>query len=466
MRTKLEKLFAYQEDRIIDAIDIINQNLLKTVFIINKNKILIGIVSDGDIRRAILKNIPLTDPVKKIMNKNPLVAKIGIPEDEVLNILLKKNIQIIPILDNKRRVVEYYHITDFIKEKYLKKSVREVVDLKEAKKILVTGGAGYIGSQLVRILLESGYSVRVLDKLTFGKESVEELLQNPNFELIEGDYTKIEDLIPCLRNVYSVIHLAAIVGDPASKVDPELTEEINFYGVKILAEFCKYYEIDRLIFISTCSVYGASNNELLTEHSPLNPISLYAKTKLKAEKALIELSCEELDICILRLGTVFGWSNRMRFDLVVNLLTALSIKNKKISIFSSKQWRPFIHVKDVGYAILNVLNHSPENISGQIFNIGKDENNFQIEEIGKIMKNIFSDIKVIQVEDKEDNRSYRVSFKKVNEKLGFVPKYSLEDGIREIADILKKENINFKDMKYSNYKQFQHGIFESIAFFE
>jgi len=466
LRTRLEKLFANKNDRIIDVITIINEHALKSAFIVDENNKLLGIVTDGDIRRAILKNLPLSTLIKVIMNNNPLVAKIGISESEILNLLIKKNILIIPVLDNKRRVVDYYHITDFIKEKYLKNNVKKFFNSKKSKKILVTGGAGYIGSYFVRLLLDQNYNVRVLDKLSFGNNSIKELLSNPNFELMEGDYTKIEYLIPCLKDVYAVVHLAAIVGDPAGNSDPELTEETNFYGVKILAELCKYRRIQRFIFISTCSVYGASSDEILTEDSKLNPISLYAETKLKAENALIELNSKDFHISILRLATVFGWSYRMRFDLVINLLTALAIKNKKITIFSGKQWRPFIHVKDVGRAILNVLNQPIEKISGEIFNIGKDENNYQIEVIGNLIKEIFSDIEINRIEDKEDDRSYRVSFKKAFSILNFIPEYNLEYGIKEITQNIKDVNINFNESQYSNYKKVQFGMYDTISFSE
>ena len=466
MRIKLESLFAEIDAKIIDILQLMNENTLKTAFIVDSNKKLLGLVSDGDIRRALLKNIPLTASIEEIMNKNPLVAKIGIDEPDVLNILISKNILIIPVLDNERRIVDYYHITDFIKEKYLTKRIKISPSEDISKVILVTGGAGYIGSILVRILLDKGYAVRVLDSLNFGEESIKDLLSNPNFELIKGDYTKIENLIHCLNNVYAVVHLAAIVGDPAGKTDPELTEEVNYYGVKLLAQLCKHYKIERFIFISTCSVYGASKSETLTENSALNPVSLYAETKIKAEKALLSSKSKNFSPCILRLATVFGLSYRMRFDLVINLLTALSVINKEISIFSGKQWRPFVHVKDVAEAIINILNQPLGKISGEIFNIGKNNNNFQIEEIGKIMKDLFPDITVHQRENQEDDRSYRVNFDKATHILEFNAERDIQTGIKEITRFIKENQIDIKNPKYSNYKSSKFGIFNSIAFFE
>ncbi len=465
-KTSLEKLFASENNTIIEVIEIINENELKTAFVIDNEKRLLGVVTDGDIRRAILKDIPLTSSINSIMNSKPFVIKTGIPESEVLKILLEKVILIIPVLDEKRRVVDYYHIYDFIKEEFLKVESEKKLSPKRYEWILVTGGAGYIGSTLVRILLEEGYSVRVLDKLVFGRESLEELKSNPKFQLIRGDFTKIEDLIPCLKDIIAVVHLAAIVGDPAGNIDPELTEETNFRSVKIFAEFCKYYGIKRFIFTSTCSVYGASSNELLSEESPLNPVSLYAETKLKAEKALFDLRNENFHPTILRLATVFGTSYRMRFDLVINLLTAFAKKRREISIFSGEQWRPFVHVKDVGNAISHILNQPLEKISGEIFNIGKDDNNYQIKEIGNIMKKIFLEIKVNIIEDKEDDRSYRVIFQKLIKNLNFTPEYDLEKGIREIADYLEKSDIDIGDKRFSNYKKVELGIYDSIYFAE
>jgi len=466
LRTKLEKLFAHRDNTIIDVINIINQNLLKTAFIVDENKKLLGVVTDGDIRRAILKDISVTEPVEKIFTQNPLVARIGTSESEILRILLDKNLPIIPILNDNKIVVSYYHLTDFMKKEFLKNDVVKSINLDQSKKILVTGGAGYVGSIVVRMLLEKGYSVRVLDKLTFGKESVMDLIDNTNFELVEGDFTKIDDLIPCLNKIFAVLHLAAIVGDPAGSIDPELTKDTNFYGVKILAEFCKYYGIKRFIFVSTCSVYGSSNNEVLNEESNLNPVSLYAETKLKAEKVLLKIRDENFHPCILRLATAFGWSYRMRFDLVINLLTALSVRKKEISIFSGKQWRPFVHVRDMGRAILNILDQPTENISGMSFNIGHEDNNFQIKEIGNLMKKLFPEIKVNIIEDKEDDRSYRVSFEKARELLNFTANIGIEEGIREIAQNLNDETIDIEDRKYSNYKKVSIGNINSIYFFE
>lgn len=464
MKIDLEMLFARKNNTIIEVVDIINKNLLKSAFIIDDNIKLLGIVSDGDIRRAILKGLALSEPIEKIMTKNPLVAKEGISEADILEILMNKRIEIIPVLNNERKVIDYYHLRDFIKEEFLTDSAIKSLDLTE--KVLVIGGAGYIGSTLVRLLLKNEFSVRVLDNLMFGRKSIQELFSNPKFEYIEGDCTKIEDLIPCLKNVKAVIHLAAIVGDPAGDIDPELTEETNFHSVKILGEFCKYYGIERLIFASTCSVYGSSKDQLLNENSPLNPVSLYAETKLKAEQALLKLKDENFHPCIMRLATVFGLSHRMRFDLVINLLTALAVKKKEISIFSGKQWRPFIHVKDVAKAIINILNQTPENISGEIFNIGMNENNFQIEEIGNLMNKIFPEIIVHQIKEKEDERSYRVSFDKAKNLINYKPEYKVADGIREIAKFVESENIDFRLSEYSNYKIVKYGIFDSIAFFD
>ncbi|MFX0036484.1 MAG: NAD-dependent epimerase/dehydratase family protein [Candidatus Hermodarchaeota archaeon] len=464
MKRDIKKLIAYENDKIIDVIEIINKNELKHAFIVDKDEKLLGIVSDGDIRRAILNNFSLTLPVKDIMIKNPLIAKSGVSESDILNILIENKILIIPILDDKKRVIGYYHITDFIKEEFLRNTIKKEYDSKKTNRILVTGGTGYIGSILVRILLENNYSVRVLDKLLFGKESVDDLMVNPNFELIQGDFTKIEDLIQSLKDVSVVIHLAAIVGDPAGNVNPELTEETNFHGVKILAEFCKYYGIKKFIFLSTCSVYGASKNKILDEESELNPVSLYAKSKLKAEKALIQLKNNNFYPCILRLATVFGLSFRMRFDLVVNLLTAYAVNNKEISIYSGEQWRPFIHVKDVCYAILSILKAPNNIISGEIFNVANEKINYQIKDLGNLMNTIFPDIKVNYVKTKEDERSYRVTSKKLREKINFIPKYDLEDGVKEIAHFLKNNYIDVKDKRYSNYKNVHFGVFDSIYF--
>lgn len=461
----IEIMCGKESDSIIEILDVINKNGLGTAFILDSHNKFLGLVTDGDIRRAILKGKSLKDSIKSILNTKPIVAKPNILKKEVLHLMLKKKIiYVIPVLNNQRHLLDFYHLSDFIKDEYkgLINSYSENNGKKEY--ILITGGAGYIGSFLSRYLLKKNCKIRVLDKLLFGIDPIKDLLNDPNFDFVEGDFTDISIIMKCIENVFAVIHLAAVVGDPAGNVDPDLTREVNQYGVKIFAEICKIKKINRFIFVSTCSVYGHSK-DIIDEDSKLNPISLYAETKLKAEQNILNLTDEQFHPTIIRLATIFGLSKRMRFDLVINLLTAKAVKEKKIIIFAGDQWRPFVHIKDVVRAINKILKAPEEKISGQIFNVGFDKLNYKIKDLAPIYKKIFTEIDVIDIENKEDNRSYRVSFKKIKNILNFDTKYEIEDGLIEIQKFFNNNpNINYKDNIFSNVKNFKYGILNALTF--
>ena len=227
------------------------------------------------------------------------------------------------------------------------------------KKILVTGGAGYLGSHVVKQLLDNDYKVRVLDDLSFGQIGIKKIKSNPNFELIKGDIRDLQSVLKSMEGVDGVIHLAGIVGDPASKIDPILSTEINYLSTKLVVDSALYFNIKQFVFASTCSVYGASNNDILNEKSKVNPVSIYADTKLKSEKIILDSYGKNFNPVIFRTGTLFGFSDRMRFDLAINFLSAQATKNNKITIEGGKQWRPFIHVHDAARAYLAALEKSP-----------------------------------------------------------------------------------------------------------
>ena len=217
------------------------------------------------------------------------------------------------------------------------------------KSVLVVGGAGYIGSVLVRHLLAEGYRVRVLDSLLFGKKPLQDLLPQPRFQLIEADACRPETLFRATEGVDAVVHLAAVVGDPACDLDPEAARRTNYAATQLVAEACLKFGVRRMVFASTCSVYG-SNDQVVDEQSRLNPVSLYAATQIASERALLKLRSLKFHPTILRLGTAFGWSPRPRFDLVINLLTARAFFEKKIVIYNARQLRPFVHVSDISRA--------------------------------------------------------------------------------------------------------------------
>lgn len=319
-------------------------------------------------------------------------------------------------------------------------------------KILVTGGAGYIGSLLVGSLLEKGYNVTVLDNLLFGDYAIKPFLKNPNLELIKGDINSPEDFSAALEGNDTVIHLAALVGDPACKKNPELARKTNFDATLKIGHLCKKKNIERFVFASTCSVYGFSDTQQLTESSSLNPVSLYAITRLYGERCLRVLSNEKFNPTILRFGTVYGLSSRMRFDLVVNTLSMKAALEGKINIFGGGQWRPFIHVADVVRALEAMIEAPVEKVAGQIFNVGSTKENYKIKEIGRVIGELYPDVKIDSVDEIDDPRSYNVNFEKIKGILGFETKKTLKQGVQEMFDAVKGKKIaNPLEEKYYNH---------------
>lgn len=320
------------------------------------------------------------------------------------------------------------------------------------KRILVTGGAGYIGSVLVNRLLKSGYKVIILDKLLFGVDPIRNLLQrpNPNLSIIIGDICNQDDVERSLENVDTVIHLAAIVGDPACAADSDLAVNVNFNGTIRLADLCKKKKIKRFIFASTCSVYGAAENKIINENSQTNPVSLYAETRLYGERGVLSLADKNFSPVFLRLGTIFGLSPRMRFDLIINYLTQKAIKKKKISIFGGDQWRPLLHVTDASRAFQLVLESPNDKINKQIFNVAST--NLQIKEIGTIIKKLIPATEIETIDAIEDKRSYNVSIEKIKKVLNFKPEKTIEFGIKEISRAIQDGTITDpSEKKYYNH---------------
>lgn len=325
----------------------------------------------------------------------------------------------------------------FVKYWFLKLyRVEPVKSHAKPQRVLVVGGAGYLGSALVPMLLHRGYSVRVLDSLIFGKESLKSVEEHLGFELIQGDVRDIQVVVQTMKGCDAVIHLAAIVGDPACEENPELAAEINRAATRMLIDVGRGYGIQRFLLASTCSVYGASDF-LMDERAQVGPISLYAQTKVDSENLLLESRCSTFHPTILRLATLFGVSPRPRFDLVVNLLTARAIRLGKITIFNGEQWRPFMHVYDAARAFLTCLEANLDVVSGEIFNAGAYGLNHRLTEVAEIISRIIPAVDVERVENK-DRRNYRVSFDKIHTRLGFVCEQSLESGIRELAEMVRR----------------------------
>lgn len=320
--------------------------------------------------------------------------------------------------------------------------------------VLVIGGAGYIGSALVPKLLARGHRVRVLDRLFYGLEPLRDVLNHPNLEVTQADFRCIDKLVECMQGADAVVHLGAIVGDPACALDRDLTIEVNLMATKTIAEVAKGYGIRRFIFASTCSVYGAStDDQLLTEESALNPVSLYAVTKLASEQVLMDLATANFSPTCLRFSTIYGISGRTRFDLVVNLLTAKAVMDGEITIQGGDQWRPFLHVDDAALSLLHTLEAPLPKVHRQVFNVGSDEQNFTIQQIGELIKTLVPGALLINQGLCGDRRDYRADFRKIREDLGFVPRWSLIEGINQVVDLIRSGAVkDYQTAKYSNVK--------------
>jgi nucleoside-diphosphate-sugar epimerase len=450
----LSKFLVSADNKLKEVMGKIDSNGHGVALVVNKERKLLGLVTDGDIRRAIINGEGINTPITTIMNESPAAIKENYSPEEVTNTIKGKPINNLPILNEEGVVCnlllreELHKIVSYSSNLFPKKNFD-----KEHKKILVVGGAGFVGSVLTRQLLDKGYSVRVLDKFLFGESSIEELKQNEKFSLVKGDIGHVEVIIEAIKDVDAVVHLAEIVGDPACALDPEKTQQINYLSTSLVASICKHFQLNRFIYTSSCSVYGASQKgELLSENSELNPVSLYARMKIESEKHILNMSDSLFCPTILRLATVFGESPRMRFDLVVNTLTAKAIREGKITLFGGDQWRPNVHVSDVAKAIITVLEAPVEKVKGEVFNVGSEENNLTINQIGKLIKENIPAAELLIEERDIDKRDYKVSFSKINQVLGFKNSLSVVEGIKEVANSLRagKYENHCEDVYYND----------------
>jgi nucleoside-diphosphate-sugar epimerase len=306
--------------------------------------------------------------------------------------------------------------------------------------VLITGGAGYVGSVLVNGLLADGYSVRVLDDLIHG--SVPTLLyawgDNP-FEFVRGDVRDSSVRFEALRDVYAVVHLAAIVGDPACAREPDLAREVNLQATGALLEEANQQGVKRFIFASTCSNYGKleSNDAFATEDWDLRPVSLYAETKVAAEREVLSQNSRELACCCLRLATVYGVSPRMRFDLTVNEFARDASLGRELLVYGEQFWRPYIHVRDAAAAIRTVLDAPAADIGGQVFNIGNTNENYRKQDLVDLLRERLPSATIRFVPKDEDPRDYRVSFQKAEERLKFTTSRTVGDGMDEVIALVR-----------------------------
>ena len=304
-------------------------------------------------------------------------------------------------------------------------------------KTAVIGGAGYLGGIISERLLNDGHEVTVFDSLKFGRRAVENLEQRDGYRLVVGDIRDIDAVSALVQNQEAVILLAALVGEAACDKDPVETVAINYLASLNVAKCAEYYGIRRFIFTSTDSCYGAQENVYLTEDSPLQPISLYAELKAKVETELLALGAAgHFKPVILRLATLYGLAPRMRFDLVINLLTREAVVGQGAKIFSGEQWRPLVHVRDAAKAFSLALSASEETVGGRVFNVGSNHQNIQFKDLAGLIRQSMPEARIETVPQPPDLRDYHVCFDRISHELGFRPDYEVSQGVVEIKNAL------------------------------
>tara|TARA_Y100000034_G_scaffold59406_1_gene72274 strand:- start:7077 stop:9059 length:1983 start_codon:yes stop_codon:yes gene_type:complete len=326
--------------------------------------------------------------------------------------------------------------------------------LSKKDRVLVTGGAGYVGAALVPTLLKKGYKVTVLDTMWFW-ESTEEYLEaigeekNPNLRVVKGDLRNKDDVISALQEVESVIHLACISNDPSSELDSDYTHSVNYDGSVNMIDLAKEAGVNRFIYASSSSVYGIKDEPNVTEELELNPLTQYSKLKVEIEKYLLSKIDNKFKGVVLRPSTVCGYSPRQRLDVVVNILTNFAVNKGRIRVFGGEQLRPNIHIKDM-VGVYEVLLESPiDKINKKIYNAGYE--NLKVIEIANLVKEVVGDVEV-EIVETDDLRSYHINSEKIKRELGFESKYKVKDAIIELKSAFGTKIKNVDDEKYFNVK--------------
>ena len=330
------------------------------------------------------------------------------------------------------------------------------------KNILLIGGAGYVGSVITSEFLKLGYNVKVIDNFVYDNQfTIAPYIGDSNYKIVKGDMGDSNFLDRVSQNITDVVILAGLVGDPITKKYPNESQQINNISVKKCIDYFNGKGIAKLIFISTCSNYGLiKDDELADENFELNPLSLYAKAKVSNEKYLIsKKNIVDYSGVVLRFSTAFGLSPRMRFDLSISEFVKQMYDGEELEVYDEHTWRPYCHVRDFARLLNLVINSEKEKVHFEVFNAGGDINNstkkMLIDEIMVHLPNA----KVKYLENGNDPRNYKVSFKKIKDVLCFEPKYSIKDGIKELIEALDlglysdfKKNINKYGNYYINYK--------------
>lgn len=445
-------------DTIKAAFELLNGQFGLIICVLTENGKLSGIVTEGDLRRAILEGNSLDTELKIVQNSNPFyIFEKELKQKKIvkskINATLINSSNIFPIVNDEKKLIGVSNIENLIEILDNQNKKLEHIDDRKPH-VLIVGGGGYIGSILVSQIIKLGWKVKVVDMMLYEENSLEQFKNNNNFTLIKKNICDISVQVEAIKDINCVVFLAEIVGDPSCQARPEDALKTNYLAVTSMGNLCSYMGIKRFIYTSSCSVYGynENSNNLTEEDSLLNPVSHYARIKTMSEKALFLLSNNLFTPTILRLATVFGPSFRHRFDLVVNTFAKNAFFDNKINVHGGgNQARPNVHVDDVAAAIIKIINSPIEKVEKQIFNLCNETQNFSIGEIAKLTQKIFPKCKIITDNKIIDKRDYRVSAKKLKDHVNFEAKKTIVDGLSELKIIFEKKKIlNTSDKKYSN----------------
>jgi nucleoside-diphosphate-sugar epimerase len=440
-----------------EAIRKIEMGSGSAAFIVDTRDEYIGQISIQQLRRMILSGADAAARLSPDLALNPLRIAKGRAADrsllaEIARDMEMGNLEVCPVVDARGRVVGALGLKEIRKKISAIAAESAPVRTVPHGHVLVVGGAGYLGSILVRKLLHAGRSVRVLDSFIYGRRSLDALEGHKGLDIVEGDFRNIQTVVESLRDIDAVVLLAAVVGDPAAQSRPEQTIETNVMAAQALAFACKLHCISRFIFASTCSVYGRTK-DVLDENAPLNPVSLYARSKIFSERNLLDLAGDNFSPTILRMGTLYGFSPRMRFDLVVNTMSMKAHMEKRIQVYGGSQWRPLLHVEDAAAAFQACLDAPLARIGNQIFNVGSNAQNYKIIEIAELIGQTLRKVDIEVEHAQFDARDYRVSFDKIRRGLGFKPAQTIPLAAKRIVRELVAGQIKnpYAKVYYNHY---------------
>lgn len=327
--------------------------------------------------------------------------------------------------------------------------------MSDHKTVLVTGGAGYVGAVLIPKLLEQGYQVKVIDLYLFGEGVLSAVKGHPSLQEVKGDIRDQALLEKEIPGMDVIIHLACISNDPSYELDPQLAKSINYDAFLQLIQIAKKTGVKQFIYASSSSVYGIKEEAEVTEDLPLMPLTDYSKYKALGEQALLGVAADDFIVTIIRPSTVCGYSPRLRLDLTVNILTNHAINKGTITVFGGEQKRPNIHIEDMADLYLFLLKQPAHKIHKRIYNVGYD--NFKVRELAEKVKNVLGENIDIVYTPSNDNRSYHVSSEKIKKELGYAPRFTIEDAVRDLKVAFEEGKVpdSMTDICYYNIKTMQ-----------